>query len=585
MKTILQRPIFWFILALLLAAGFKLWLVSGDRVPFNADEAIVALMGRHILQGERPAFFYGQAYMGSLDAWLAAAGFAMFGQHVWVIRLIQSLLYLATLATTGWLGRRIFGNWAVGALAMLLLAIPPVNVSLYTTASLGGYGEALLIGNLILLVGFGIVEDVRRQNSPASRWRWGVIGRWFALGFLGGVGLWSFGLALAYAVPVGAWLLWRTWQSIRRPDGAGPWAAAWAVLLAGAGLGALPWLLYAGRHGLGALLVELGGGAIAGAERLPWIFSVAQHAFGFLLLGVSVTFGFRPPWSAQWLALPLLPVMLLVWMGVLGHMARSFQPGRSRRLLPGLAVGVMGVLVMAFILTPFGADPSGRYFVPLSILLALFAAQAFLQWSRAPARQEVPPPPLPEEQSHLSQPALASRGPARWSQQPWLAVGLAVLMIGFQLWGNVQTGLRIPPGVTTQFYAPSQVDMRAMDELIAFLKQKGELRGYTNYWVAYPLAFLSQEEIIFTPRLPYHLDFRHTERDNRYAPYNQVVAEAGRVAYITTHHPELDERLRLAFRTQGITWEEAQIGDFHIFYQLSQPVRIEQTGFGVNNNP
>jgi hypothetical protein len=32
----------------------------------------------------------------------------------------------------------------------LLLAIPSVNVILYTTVSLGGYGEALLLGNLIL---------------------------------------------------------------------------------------------------------------------------------------------------------------------------------------------------------------------------------------------------------------------------------------------------------------------------------------------------------------------------------------------------------------------------------------------------
>ena len=41
-------------------------------------------MARHILLGARPAFFYGQAYMGSLDAFLAAAAFAIFGQQAWV---------------------------------------------------------------------------------------------------------------------------------------------------------------------------------------------------------------------------------------------------------------------------------------------------------------------------------------------------------------------------------------------------------------------------------------------------------------------------------------------------------------------
>ncbi len=68
----------------------------------------MALMARHILQGEHPIFFYGQAYMGSLDAYLVAAGFALLGQQVWVIRLVQVLLYLGTLFTTFLLGRVAF---------------------------------------------------------------------------------------------------------------------------------------------------------------------------------------------------------------------------------------------------------------------------------------------------------------------------------------------------------------------------------------------------------------------------------------------------------------------------------------------
>jgi hypothetical protein len=47
-------------------------------------------MARHILQGERPLFFYGQAYLGSLDAWLVAGAFAVLGQSAAAIRLVQS---------------------------------------------------------------------------------------------------------------------------------------------------------------------------------------------------------------------------------------------------------------------------------------------------------------------------------------------------------------------------------------------------------------------------------------------------------------------------------------------------------------
>jgi len=80
-----------------------------------------------------------------------------------------------------------------------------------------------------------------------------------------------------------------------------------------------------------------------------------------------------------------------------------------------------------------------------------------------------------------------------------------------------------------------------------FLDAKGETRGYTNYWVAYPLAFKSQERIIFIPALPYHPDLRYTARDNRYAPYTAEVERSPRAAYIVTRNPPLTAALRQGF--------------------------------------
>ena len=84
----------------IVALAWKAVLLAINSVPFNSDEAVVGLMARHILQGERPIFFYGQAYMGSLDAFLVAFGFLLFGQQVWVIRFVQSLLYSGLIITT-----------------------------------------------------------------------------------------------------------------------------------------------------------------------------------------------------------------------------------------------------------------------------------------------------------------------------------------------------------------------------------------------------------------------------------------------------------------------------------------------------
>ncbi len=184
----------WPTLALFLAVGLKVWLILGDWMPFNSDEAIVALMARHILLGKLPVFFYGQAYMGSLDAFLVAGAFILFGEQVWAIRVVQGLLYLGVMCTTACIGKRVFGFWQVGILAMFLLAIPTVNVTLYTTVSLGGYGEALLFGNLIILLGLRIAKDIRSKDAPGSFWRW------LGLGFLSGFGLWIFGLTLVFSL-------------------------------------------------------------------------------------------------------------------------------------------------------------------------------------------------------------------------------------------------------------------------------------------------------------------------------------------------------------------------------------------------
>ena len=90
----------------ILAVVYKLFWLAFSAVPFNGDEAIVALMARHILQGERPIFFYGQAYLGATDAWLVALSFSIFGETVFAIRFVHILLFAGVVFTTYLLARR-----------------------------------------------------------------------------------------------------------------------------------------------------------------------------------------------------------------------------------------------------------------------------------------------------------------------------------------------------------------------------------------------------------------------------------------------------------------------------------------------
>lgn len=539
---LLRSPGAWISGILLVGAAWKLLFIFWDVIPFNSDEAVVALMARHILAGARPIFFYGQAYMGSMDAYLAAAGFWLFGQEVWVIRLVQTLLYLGVILTTYFTGKIAFDSPAAGLLAAAMLAIPSVNVMLYTTASLGGYGEALLIGNLLLLLAFWVVRRALPGDNPGQTPRRRM---WLALlcwGLLAGIGLWTNGLTLIYTLPAGFYLARAAWQ-----DGRLHQLARWLGLMAGGALlGALPWVFFALQRGLPQLIQELFGSAVS-VETTPWLVRTAMHLGNFLLLGTSAIFSFRPPWAVRWLALPLLPFVLMFWVAVMVFFARRLRRGEAMRAEYGVLAGVGSVLLAGFVFTSFGVDPSGRYFLPLAVLLALVAAQMLI--------------------------SIARRGGPRWA---WLPGGLLALVIGYHGIGTLQCAWAYPPGLTTQFYGPTSIDHRADQALIDFLNEVGETRGYTNYWVAYPLAFHSQEHLIFVPRLPYHLDLRYTARDDRYTPYQVEVAQSERVAYITTRNPALDARLRDQFQSLGVSWEEHQIADFRVYYRLSRLVRPEQ---------
>ncbi len=520
------------VLVLGVALVYRIILLAQDAVPLNADEAVVGLMARHILQGRWPAFFYGQAYMGSLDATLVALGFAIFRQSTVVIRSVQTLLYLLTIFTTIILGNRVFKSEVVGFAAGILLAIPPVNVTLYTTVSLGGYGEAMLIGNLVLLLALAIARNHHR------RWLF------FAWGFLSGLGLWAFGLSLIYSIPAGIFLLWE----LRRQSSWFTWKWDVLLVLSGGILGMMPMILWASDNSVPLLLQELSGSAIGNPSLSTFLQEFGARVRNLILFGPSVTWGFRAPWDVELLAKPLIPIAAVFWIGVLARIMFRLRQDDQNRSAYGLLVGVMLTLLLGFLLTPFGSDPSGRYFIPLVPILAIFAGDFIVSLSKT-----------------------------RYGPYPAYLLLLVILI--FHAWGTFEKATNYPPGLTTQFDASTRIDHKFDDDLIAFLTREDELTGYSNYWVSYPLAFHSKEKIIFTPLLPYHLDLRYTSRDNRYDPYNDIVERDESVAYITlTNQDALNKLMRETFLDKGVSWKEKVIGNYLVFYSLSYPLRPSDVG-------
>jgi 4-amino-4-deoxy-L-arabinose transferase-like glycosyltransferase len=249
--------------------------------------------------------------------------------------------------------------------------------------------------------------------------------------------------------------------------------------------------------------------------------------------------------------LPLLPFVLIFWLVVLLYAARTVKNNKQYVGLQPLVL-IVAVLSIGFVFSPFGDDPSGRYFLPLIIPIAVFGG-AFIK---------------------------DVLGEYRFG----MIAGVLLIVI-YNLGGTYQSIMRNPPGLTTQFDPITQVDHQYMDDLIDFLTENEIKFGYTNYWVAYPLAFQSNEELIFIPRLPYHEDFRYTSRDDRYQNYTERVESADSIAYITTNHDALNVYLRSNFVDSGISWSEKRIGDYQIFFDLSRTIRPDDMGLGTTTSP
>jgi 4-amino-4-deoxy-L-arabinose transferase-like glycosyltransferase len=498
------------------ALALRLALILSGVVAFDSDEAVVGLMARHILQGARPTFFYGQAYMGSLDAWLVAGVFALLGSSVAAIRIVQSALFLAHVALTYALARRWSGDETVALLSALLMALPPVLLTLYTTVSLGGYGEILLLGDLLLWVGWKLAS--KRKLSA---------GWWALWGVLAGLGFWTLGLVVVILLPLVAFLLQR-----HR-------ARAWRGFLVAAAafvIGSAPWWVYSAQHGwqVWRTLYDPAGALDPMAPILP----LRLRALGLALIGLPGLVGLRLPWSAEWLSVLCVPPViafysLAAWRALRAAIQRAW--GGAYRLL----WGVVACFVAVFVLSRFGSDPTGRYLLPLYTPLALFAAAALAALGR---------------------------------RTRWGATGLAGLLLAFHLWGTWQ-GAMSAEGLTAQYNPQFQYTNRHDDELIAFLEENGGTRGYTNYWIAFKIAFLSDERVILASALPHKLNMRLTGEHNRYPPYKDQVANAEGVAYVTGNQPELDAVLREGFAARAIAYRERTIGPYQVFYDLSEPIK------------
>lgn len=203
------------------------------RHSYTSDQGIVALMAKHIAEGKPfPVFYYGQAYMGSLEPAVSALFCRVFGYSGFSVCLGTALVGFLLLPLVYLMARDIAGR-AAGLAALAFCIVGPIGYFHYMHSPRGGYAVTLLFGIFLLWYG-GRLACRRLSGREASPWGY------LLLGLVAGLGWWSNQLISAALLATG--LLFLVVLARR--------AFGWYILpvVAGFALGSLPFWIWNLHH-------------------------------------------------------------------------------------------------------------------------------------------------------------------------------------------------------------------------------------------------------------------------------------------------------------------------------------------------
>lgn len=588
------------LLIVALAVLLSLPYILEPRRDFDGDEAVTGLMALHATRGRIPVYYYGQGYMGSPEALLAGVYFLLLGPSASALKLAPFTFYLLFLL----LQYQLIARYRDRSHALFTLALTAVfspMIVLWATKARGGFTAVLFWGALGYLLFFRTMDTY--LSGDRRRWRWAVLAAlaaavsfWhFALVIYYYLPVFlvivrctfrepeARGLFRSLGAEIGADLAWlgrrsRIWRWL-----AGMSAVLWAV-----------WVIFAlAALARRELVVEIAGARISSHHGLRDLFrallaaGVALTAISLyrrgrrnFLSGLGSAAGrfFRSPPLVTALALVAVPAALLAAINWYFSLSPESGYGVVRpwdtlagttaplvtvrltfsRLIPLLLFGegsfagadrwlrIVGV-VRVSLLSAAVVISAASVFPRLSsrllsrsrrleaFCLTATAGSLLILWSSGMVRDSASFRYLIPLVSWL--PYLCSVMVIRIFRQS-RAAGIAVGAFLF-----VSQAVHLLPVVERYGDLVAGREMDSVPEaIIQVLDEERVDRAWADYWLAYPVTFLSRERIIAAPFLS----------QDRYPPYTRAVEESGRKAYVFERNPVHQAALReLAARPGG----------------------------------
>lgn len=167
-----------FLILLSVLSGLNRYIfLKTSNFSIDADEAIVGLMGKHFIEGGNVSvFYYGQHYMGSLEAILAGLSFSTLGISSFTLKLVPFLFSIFFIWCVFVLTNRIYGR-APAWIAAILCAFPAQILVDWGAKARGGFIEIVVLGALSTILFLEWFETRKLKKL-------------FLCGFILGVGWW-----------------------------------------------------------------------------------------------------------------------------------------------------------------------------------------------------------------------------------------------------------------------------------------------------------------------------------------------------------------------------------------------------------
>ncbi len=483
----------------------------------------MAVMALNIAyHGEHPYMYYGQDYMGVIEAYLGAGFFHLFGSpSLFALRLGVILLVTLFFITIYLLSSMIFSR-PLALVTLVVLSVGSIPMLTRQMIATGGSSQTLLFGALAFLLATWLASTYRR-SAPLRTQLWRLAG-YGAFGLVVGLGMWSDMIVLPYLVMACLVLLF-CWRELL-------WC--WLPAVFGAFIGLQPSLRFNQAHGLNPLetLLKLAHGSNAVAPvTLQGILHNLQAttlvsvptATGFPFCPVTeMTFlGDNSPhtlqctlahasWGVGYILLVVTAFVFAILLLARLQMREKATMGEFeyrqaliRRVAQFLLIttALLNIVVYTFSSGPVD-QPSFHARYLIGLLIATPALLAPL-WSAA-------------SQLHPRTVLLRSRA---YACRALLALAWLILLTG-----TIIAFIEVP--------AAQAADQQRV-ALLANLEHVGINHIYTEYWTCNNLAFASDEHVICGV-----IDANLQPTHNRAPRYYDIVRADPRTSYVCPIHIE-----------------------------------------------